>query len=186
MTIALAILAIVALTIIWAIAAYNGLVSNSQKLKEGWSGIDVQLRRRFDLVPNLVETVKGYAKHEEKVLNEVTASRADCQKAQSYSVENRAQVESIFSGALGKLIAVAENYPDLKANQNFAQLQKSLFEIEDNIQMARRYYNGSVRDFNTSVQSFPTNIIANKFGFKTEQFFEITNSAEKEVVQVKF
>ncbi|MBU6140140.1 MAG: LemA family protein [Proteobacteria bacterium] len=186
MTVVLALLAIIAVTVIWAVMAYNGLVSNRQKLKEGWSGIDVQLKRRFDLVPNLVETVKAYAKHEDKVLNEVTASRTDCQKAQSSSVENRAQVESILSGALGRLIAVAENYPDLKANQNFAQLQKNLFEIEDNIQMARRYYNGSARDFNTSVQSFPTNIIANKFGFKTEPFFEISNSAEKEVVQVKF
>jgi LemA protein len=179
-------IAIVVILIVWAISIYNSLVQGRQLVKEGWSGIDVQLKRRFDLVPNLVETVKGYAKHEEGVLAEVTQLRTGCQNAQNSSVENRAHAESLLSGALGKLMFVAENYPDLKANQNFSELQKSLSDIENNIQMARRYYNGSVRDFNTNIQSFPNNIIANKFGFKIEQFFEITNAAEKENVSVKF
>ncbi len=179
-------LAIFAATILWLVTVYNKLINNRQKVKEGWSGIDVQLKRRVDVIPNLIETVKGYVKHEDKVLNEVVALRSNCQKTQNSSVQDRTQAESLLSGALGKLLVTVEGYPDLKANQNFIALQQNLVEIENQIQMARRYYNGSVRDLNIIIESFPNNIIAKNFGFKSEPYFEITNAAEREVVQVKF
>ena len=180
----ISILVVAALIIFWLISIYNNLVSNRQKVREGWSGIDVQLKRRVDLIPNLIETVKGYAKHEDKVITEVTQLRAGCQNAQNASIQDRAQVESMLSGALGKLMVSVEAYPDLKANQNFIELQKSLLEIEDNIQLARRYYNGSVRDLNIIIESFPSNIVAGKFGFKLESYFEITNPLKEKLCKL--
>ena len=144
-------------------------------VREGWSGIDVQLRRRTDLIPNLVETVKAYAAHERGVFEDVTAKRASSITASG--VGDHAAAESALSGSLGKLIAVAEAYPQLKADQNFLDLQAQLADIEDQIQMARRYYNGTVRNLNISIQSFPDVLVARPFGFKEEPFFELDDRA---------
>jgi LemA protein len=166
------------------VGIYNGLVRKRNLVQEGWSGIDVQLKRRADLIPNLVETVKGYASHEREALDRVTQLRAESMKAQAPAEKGR--VEGMLSGALGNLLAVAENYPDLKASQNFIELQGSLSEVEEQIQFARRYYNGAVRDLNIAVESFPSNLVANAFGFKQAEFFELADPGDRAVPQVNF
>ena len=179
-------LIIVGLIVLYVIITYNALVRLRQMVREAWSGIDVQLKRRADLIPNLIETVKGYAAHERGTLEEVTQLRARAQGMPSDDVAGRAQVEGMLSQALGRLFAVAEAYPDLKANQNFAQLQATLETLEGEIQMSRRYYNGAARDLNIKVESFPSNLVAGVFGFSTADFFEIENPADRAVPQVSF
>lgn len=179
-------LAIAAVVILYVIFIYNGLVKARQVKEEAWSGIDVQLKRRVDLIPNLIETVKGYAAHEKGTLQEVVELRSKAQAVPAGDVAGRAAVEGMLGQALGKLFALAEAYPDLKANQNFAELQQSLEEIESEVQMARRYYNGAARDLNVKVESFPSNLIAGPFGFAKAAFFEITNEADRAVPVVKF
>jgi LemA protein len=180
------ILALVAGAVIYAIVIYNSLVSNRQMVREGWSGIDVQLKRRTDLIPNLMETVKGYMAHERETLDSVVSARARATSAAAAGPEARAKAEGELSAALGRLIAVAEAYPDLKANTTFLEFQSALQTIEDEIQMARRYYNGAVRNLNIQVESFPSNLIANAFKFETAEYFELDNEAERAVPQVKF
>ncbi|NGP17477.1 LemA family protein [Devosia aurantiaca] len=180
------ILAIVVGLIGYAIVIYNSLVSNRQMVKEGWSGIDVQLKRRTDLIPNLMETVKGYMAHERETLDAVVSARAKATSAQSASPETRAKAEGELSTALGRLIAVAEAYPDLKANTTFLEFQTALQGVEDEIQLSRRYYNGAVRNLNIQVESVPSNIIANSFGFRQAEYFELDNEAERAVPSVKF
>ncbi len=170
----------------YAIAIYNGLVSKRQMVREGWSGIDVQLKRRTDLIPNLMETVKGYMAHERETLDAVVSARARATSAASAGPEARARAEGDLSAALGRLIAVAEAYPDLKANTTFIEFQTALQSVEDEIQMARRYYNGAVRNLNIQVESFPSNLVANAFRFEQAEYFELENDAERAVPQVKF
>jgi LemA protein len=179
-------LAIAAVAILYLIFVYNGLVKARQVKEEAWSGIDVQLKRRADLIPNLIETVKGYAAHEKGTLEEVVTLRNRAQALPAGDVAGRAATEGMLSQALGKLFALAEAYPDLKANQNFSELQQSLEEIESEVQMARRYYNGAARDLNVKVESFPSNLVAGPFGFAKAAFFEITNEADRAVPVVKF
>ena len=162
----------------------NSMIGARNKVDEAWSGIDVQLKRRHDLVPNLVETVKGYATHEQKTFENVTAARADAMKAGS--VEATQDAEAKLSGALTDLRAVAEQYPDLRATENFQQLQRDLNEIEDEIQASRRIYNSNVQSYNTKIQIFPNSIVAGMGGFTAREFFEIENAAERDPVQVKF
>ena len=179
-------LAIVAVVALYAIVIYNGLVKARQMKEEAWSGIDVQLKRRTDLIPNLIETVKGYAAHEKGTLENVIELRNRAQAVPSGDVAGRAAAEGMLSQALGRLFALAEAYPDLKANQNFAELQRSLETTEGEIQMARRYYNGAARDLNVRVESFPSNLVANTFRFEKAPFFEIDDPADRAVPQVKF
>ena len=179
-------LAIVAVVALYAIVIYNGLVKARQMKEEAWSGIDVQLKRRTDLIPNLIETVKGYAAHEKGTLENVVELRNRAQAVPSGDVAGRAAAEGMLSQALGRLFALAEAYPDLKANQNFAELQRSLETTEGEIQMARRYYNGAARDLNVRVESFPSNRVANTFKFEKAPFFEIDDPADRAVPQVKF
>lgn len=178
------VLAIIAIIIIWIIAMYNGLIGLKNRVDEAWSDIDVQLKRRYDLIPNLIETVKGYAAHEQGTLEKVIAARNIAMQASS--TEEKSKAEDALSGTLKSIFALAENYPDLKANQNFLELQRELTDTEDKIQASRRFYNGNVRDFNTKVQVFPTNLMAGMLGFKSRQFFEISDAAQKEPIQVKF
>ena len=178
------ILAVVAVIVIYAIAIFNRLVRTRQMANEAWSGIDVQLKRRSDLVSNLVDTVKGYAAHERSVLEEVTLLRGAARAIPEGDVAARAQAEGALSVGLGKLFALAENYPDLKASTNFLDLQKQLSDLENDLQMARRYYNGAVRNQNVLVQSFPSNILAGMFGFGPRDFFELSNESEREAPQV--
>lgn len=180
------ILGLIVLVALYAIFIYNGLVRARQMAEEAWSGIDVQLKRRADLIPNLIETVKGYATHEKTTLEEVVALRNKAQAVPSGDVAGRAQAEGLLGAALGRVIALAEAYPDLKANANFAELQSSLETMESEIQMARRYYNGAARDLNVKVESFPSNLVAGQFGFQKKEYFEITNEADRAVPQVKF
>ncbi len=177
-------LALAAAIFLWAVLIYNGLVRMRSMVQEAWSGIDVQLKRRTDLVPNLVSTVKGYAEHEKGTLEEVIRLRGLAQNAQG--VGETAQAQGLLGQALGKLFALAESYPELKANANFAQLQASLGEIEEQIQLARRYYNGSVRNLNIAVESFPSNLVAGRFGFAKAEFFELESPAERAVPKVEF
>ena len=179
-------LAIVAVVALYAIVIYNGLVKARQMKEEAWSGIDVQLKRRTDLIPNLIETVKGYAAHEKGTLENVVELRNRAQAVPSGDVAGRAAAEGMLSQALGRLFALAEAYPDLKANQNFAELQRSLETTEGEIQMARRYYNGAARDLTVRVESFPSNLVANTFKFEKAPFFEIDDPADRAVPQVKF
>lgn len=178
------ILLIAAAAGIYAIAIYNRLVRTRQMANEAWSGIDVQLKRRSDLVPNLVETVKGYAAHERAVLEEVTELRGAARALPSDDVARRAQAEGALSAALGRLFALAENYPDLKASGNFLELQQQLSDLENEIQMARRYYNGAVRNLNVLVQSFPSNLIAGTFGFGQRDYFELSDATDRAVPEV--
>ncbi|MBS8261291.1 LemA family protein [Roseibium polysiphoniae] len=171
---------------LFAILLYNTLVKKRQMVEEGWSGIDVQLKRRANLIPNLIETVKGYASHEQETLDRVTELRAQVSALPKDDVAGRAKAEGMLSQALGKLFAVAEAYPDLKASQNFSDLHSSLDEIENAIQMARRYYNGAVRGLNVAVESFPSNLIANQFKFEKAEYFEIEDAAERAVPKVQF
>lgn len=179
-------LIVIAIIAVVAVVLYNSLVKARQMAEEAWSGIDVQLKRRSDLIPNLIETVKGYAAHEKSTLDEVIARRNQAQAVPAGDVAARGQAEGLLTQALGRVIALAEAYPDLKANDNFAQLQTSLETIEADLQMARRYYNGASRDLNTKVESFPSNLIARQFGFEKRAYFEITNEADRQVPQVKF
>ena len=168
----------------WVVLAYNGLVRTRNQAQEAWADIEVQLKRRYDLIPNLVETVKGYAAHEKTVFEDVTKARSQAMQATGTA---KAGAENVLSGALKSLFAVAENYPQLKANENFSKLQDELTDTEDKIQAARRFYNGMVRDLNTKIQVFPTNIFANMFGFKAMEFFgNDLSDAEKQPVNVKF
>jgi len=178
------VLAVVVLVILWIIAAFNGLVTLKNRAKEALSDIDVQTKRRYDLIPNLVETVKGYASHESEVFEKVTQARANAMNAQGTAAKE--QAENALSGTLKTLFAVSENYPDLKASTNFLNLQNELTDTEDKIQAARRFYNTNVRDLNIKIESFPGNIIASSFGFKEMDLFQTTNDAEKQPVSVKF
>lgn len=171
MTVLIVIVVLIVVVGIWVMGTYNGLVKLKNLKEEGWSGIDVQLKRRFDLVPNLVETVKGYASHERETLENVMKARAAVSQSNDDPAV-RMQAENQLTGALRHLIAVAENYPQLKANENFLQLQGQLSTLEDDIQSARKYYNGTVRNYNTSIQHFPAVLIARKMGFAESPFFE--------------
>ena len=181
------ILGIVVLVALFLFGAYNSLVTLKVRVDEAWSDITVQLKRRLDLIPNLVETVKGYAKHESGVFEAVTAARANALNAKG--VKETAASENQFEGALKSLFAVAEAYPDLKANTSFTQLQQELVDTEDKIQASRRFYNGGVRDLNTKIQMFPSNIVAGMFGFKVREFYELDAAEQKQAeqpVEVKF
>ncbi len=176
-------LGVPALVLVWGILVYNRFISLDRKRQEGWSGVLVQLKRRHDLIPNLVSTVKGYATHEKAVFEEVTMMRGLKQNA---SIGEVAASENMLSQALGKLFALAEAYPDLKASANFLSLQSSLQETETEIQMARRYFNGTVRDFNTLVASFPSLVVAKMFSFTEKEFFELEDPGEAATPQVAF
>ncbi len=173
------ILTVVAVAAIAVIVIFNRLVRARQMANEAWSGIDVQLKRRAELVPNLVETVKGYAAHERSVLEEVVKLRGQAGALPRDDVAHRAQVEGALSLALGKLMALAENYPDLKASRNFLDLQQQLSTLENELQMARRYYNGTVRNQNILVESFPSNLVAGSFGFARADYFQLNDAAER-------
>lgn len=173
-------LGLAGLVILYGVIVYNRFIKDRNTIDEAWSGIDVQLKRRHNLIPNLVETVKGYASHEAKVLEEVTSQRTGGRMADVNARETQ------ISKALVDLFAVAEDYPDLKASQNFAELQNELSEIEDHIQLARRYYNGAVRQYNTRVESFPSNVVASYFDFAKREFFDIEVAAQRELPQVSF
>ena len=177
-------LVVVAVVVLWAISIYNGLVRRKNVVAEAWSGIEAQLKRRADLIPNLVETVKGYATHERTTFDELARLRSAGQ-SQSDPAQ-RAQTEQAITAAIGKVMAVAEAYPELKANTNFQQLQNELTDIEDQIQLARRYYNGAARDFNVMIEQFPSNLIAGMGNFKPAQFFQIENEADRAVPKVSF
>src|SRR3989304_1852105 len=167
-----AIVGVVVLIVVVVFGIYNGLVTARNRVKEGWSGIDVQLKRRADLIPNLVETVKGYAKHEKGVFENVTKARSALMKAEG--PHEKAKADDMLTGALKSLFAVAENYPNLRASENFQQLQKELSDTEDKVAYARQFYNNVVMEFNTKIAMFPNAIIANAFAFKTEEFYEAT------------
>jgi len=176
--------AIVILLTLYGVSIYNSLIKLRNMVRNAWSDIDVQLKKRHDLIPNLVETVKGYAAHEKTVLENITKARS--MAAQAKGPEESAQAENMLTQALRQLFAVVENYPDLKANQNFLALQEELRNVENQIQEARRYYNAVVRDYNIRTESFPSNIIASIFNFKKEEFFEIEEPEEREVPRVQF
>ena len=177
------ILAAVVIVVLWVIAVFNWLVTLKNRAKEAWADIDVQLKRRYDLIPNLVETVKGYATHERELFEKVTQARANAMSAQG--AKEKAGAENMLSDTLKSLFAVAENYPNLKASTNFLELQRELTDTEDKIQAARRFYNTNVRDLNIKIESFPANMLAGSFGFKQMDLFE-SAADEKEPVSVKF
>ena len=176
-------LGILVLILIWAVANYNALVRIRQQVRESWSGIDTELKRRYDLIPNLVEVVKGYATHEKEVLARVTEARAKAFASQG-TVAEKAAEEKLLVASMRRLLAVAEKYPDLKASANFLELQKELVNTEDRIQAARRFFNANVRDLNTRVEVFPSNIIAGLFSFSAESFFEVESAVIREAVDV--
>lgn len=169
--------------LLWIIGMYNGLIRLKNRVDEAWSDIDVQLKRRYDLIPNLISTVKGYAAHERELFEKVTEARTKAMGANTPAAKE--QAENALSGTLKTLFAVAENYPELKANQNFLELQRELTDTEDKIQASRRFYNGNVRDFNTKMEVFPGNIIAGMLNFQKREFFE-ADASEKEPVKVAF
>ncbi len=176
---------IIALVVLWIIFTFNRFVSLRNRTSEAWSDIEVQMKRRYDLIPNLVNTVKGYATHESTAFEKVTAARSAAMQAGS--VAEHGQAENMLSGALKSLFAIAEAYPDLKANANFLELQRELSDTENKIQAARRFYNGNVRDLNTGLESFPGNMIGKSFGFSKREFFDIPDDgAESKPVEVKF
>lgn len=174
---------ILVILVFFVISIYNSLVTLRQRTEESWSDIDVQLKRRYDLIPNLVETVKGYATHEKELLENVTKARNVAMGASG--LEDKAQAENMLSGTLKSLFAVSENYPDLKANQNFIELQRELSDTENKIQASRRFYNSTVMTLNTKIETVPSNLIASMFGFIKKEYFEIEEQ-EKEVVKVQF
>ncbi|HZP96597.1 MAG TPA: LemA family protein [Candidatus Limnocylindria bacterium] len=181
------VLVVIALIALFLVTTYNRLVTLRQRVREAWSDIDVQLKRRWDLIPNLVETVKGYAAHERGTFESVTQARSAAQAAaQTGSPEQRGQAESALGAALLNLRAVAEAYPQLQAVQEFKDLSENLRDTEDKIQFARRFYNGNVRDYNTALQTFPTNVLAGTFGFTSEQYFELADAAQRETPKVSF
>lgn len=177
------VLIVIAVLVIGVVGIYNSLVTLKNRVDEAWSDIDVQLKRRYDLIPNLINTVKGYATHEKELFERVTAARTAAMGAGSPA--EKEQAENMLSGTLKSLFAVSENYPDLKANQNFLELQRELTDTEDKIQASRRFYNGNVRDFNIKIETFPSNIIAGMLNFAKREFFA-ANEAEKENVKVQF
>lgn len=185
MTIFYWILGILLFAILWVIYAYNRFITLRFRAKEALSDIDIQLKRRYNLIPNLVETVKGYMAHERIVFENVTEARSKAMQAGGSPIE-REGAENALSNTLKTLFAVTENYPDLKANANFLDLQRELADTENKIQASRRFYNTTVRDLNTKIHSFPSNLIASSFGFHEEKFFEIVSAQEREAVQVKF
>jgi LemA protein len=178
--------AIIIILLLIFIGTYNGLVGLRNQVKNAWAQIDVQLKRRYDLIPNLVETVKGYMQHERQTLESVTNARNLAQSLSSAGVADRAKAEGELTGALSRLLAVVENYPDLKANQNFLALQEELTSTENKISFSRQYYNDSVLRYNNKTQMFPSNIIAGMTGFKAGEFFEVKNEVEREAVKVSF
>ena len=182
----LIVLAIIVLLIIWIISMYNGLVKLKIKVDNSWSDIRVYLKKRFDLIPNLVNTVKGYAAHESQTFEKVTQARNAAIAVSPGDVQGAAQANQALGGALRGLLAIAENYPDLKANQNFLELQSALQSIEGDLANARRYYNATVRDYNTAIQQFPGVLVANMTGFKAREFYELDNEQEAQNVEVKF
>ncbi|PJE51438.1 MAG: hypothetical protein COV29_00420 [Candidatus Yanofskybacteria bacterium CG10_big_fil_rev_8_21_14_0_10_36_16] len=184
MNLGLIILIIAVVFGLWLVGAYNMLVRVRNRVKEAWSDIDIQLKRRYDLIPNLVETVKGYAAHEKDVLESVIKARSAAMNASS--VKEHSEAENMLSGALKSLFAISEAYPQLRASENFAKLQDELTDTENKIQAARRFYNTNVLDLNTKVEQFPTNIIAGWFKFAKEAFFELENEGERENVKVEF
>lgn len=187
MTILYIVLGLVVVVALLVIGMYNGLIRLKNRVDEAWSDIDVQLKRRYDLIPNLVETVKGYAAHEQETFEKVINARNAAMSAQSSGdAAAQGQAENALTGTLKSIFALAENYPDLKANQNFLELQRELSDTENKIQAARRFYNANVRDFNTKIEVFPNNMIAGWLKFKSRAFFEIENEVEKEPVSVKF
>jgi len=177
------ILGVLVLLVLWLVFTYNRLITLRNRTKEAWSDIDVQLKRRYDLIPNLVETVKGYAAHERELFEKVTEARARAMGAKT--LKEKGEAENVLSGTLKTLFAVAENYPQLRASENFMELQRELTDTEDKIQAARRFYNGNVRDLNIQIETFPANIVANLFNFKKSEFFGI-EEGEKGPVKVKF
>ncbi len=186
MTILWIIIAVVALIVIWVVGAYNRFITHKNRADEAWADIEVQLKRRYDLIPNLVNTVKGYATHESGTLEKVIAARNSAMQSSGTSSAH-AEAENALSGALKSVFALAESYPDLKANTNFLELQRELSDTENKIQSARRFYNGNVRDYNTMLQVFPSNVIANMFKFDKKEFFDIPdNGVESQPVEVKF
>lgn len=184
MTIVLTLVGLVVLIGVIYVLMRNSIIASRNRVDEAWSGIDVQLKRRHDLVPNLVESVKGYATHEQKTFENVTKARSQAMKAEG--VQDTAQAESALSAALGQLRVVAEQYPDLRATENFQQLQGQLSQLEDEIQASRRIYNSNVQSYNTKIQQFPMSIVANQGGFTGREFFEIGDAAEREAPQVDF
>lgn len=174
---------VVAVILSWIIIIYNLFVRDRNLIREAWSGIDVQLKRRHNLIPNLVASVKGYSQHEKSLLENITKKRSEAVNFES--IKDKAPAESDLSGMLKNLFAVVENYPDLKASGNFLNLQMQLVEIEDQLQYARRYYNGAVRNYNIRIESFPSNIIAGIFNFKPDAYFEITLATERAVPEIK-
>jgi len=186
MSITYIVLGIVVLVVLWVVYAYNNFVALVNRAKEAWSDIDVQLKRRYDLIPNLVDTVKGYAAHEKQAFENVTRARAAAMGAQS--VPEHGKAENMLTGALKSIFAIAEAYPDLKANQNFLELQRELSDTENKIQAARRFYNGTVQSLNTGLEQFPGNIIGGMFSFKPREFFELGEGegAAKQPVKVSF
>ena len=178
------VIALVAIVLLYGVSVYNKLVKFRNLVQEAWSSIDVMLKKRYDLIPNLVETVKGYATHERETLDSVTQARTMAKNAGS--VQEKEAAEKNLNQAMMNLFAVAEQYPDLKANTNFQQLQNELSSLESDIEKSRRYYNGTARENNTLVESFPSNIIANMYKFEKVPFFELQNTAEREVPSVKF
>ena len=186
MTLLYIVIAVVVIIILWVVFAYNKFVVLGNRVREAWSDIDVQLKRRYDLIPNLVETVKGYAAHESGTLQNVTEMRTRAMNAST--PDQKADAENQLSGALKSLFAVSENYPNLKANENFLELQTQLEDTENKLQAARRFYNSVVQDLNTRIQSFPSNVIGNMFGFKQSDYFQLdqADAAAKEPVKVQF
>ena len=178
------ILGVVVVALLWAVAIYNGLVRRRNMVAEGWSGIEAQLKRRADLIPNLVESVKGYAAHERTTFDELARLRSASQTGQD--IAQRAATEQAITAAIGRIMAVAEAYPQLRASENFQSLQKDLSQIEDEIQLSRRYYNGAVRDYNVMTEQVPSNLVASSFGFSKAPFFEIENAADRAVPKVAF
>ncbi|MCT3922745.1 LemA family protein [Elizabethkingia anophelis] len=178
------VIALVVIVLLYGVSVYNKLVKFRNLVQEAWSSIDVMLKKRYDLIPNLVETVKGYATHERETLDSVTQARTMAKNAGS--VQEKEAAEKNLNQVMMNLFAVAEQYPDLKANTNFQQLQNELSSLESDIEKSRRYYNGTVRENNTLVESFPSNIIANMYKFEKAPFFELQNTAEREVPSVKF
>jgi LemA protein len=187
MTVLWIILGILAVLILALISMYNGLIRLKNRVEEAWSDIDVQLKRRYDLIPNLIETVKGYAAHEKETFEKVVQARSNAMSLQNTdNVEEKLKAENALSSTLKSIFALSENYPDLKANQNFLELQRELADTENKIQASRRFYNTNVRDFNTKLQVFPTNLIAKQLGFTSRKFFEVEEAVERQNVQVKF
>ena len=184
MILAWILIGIIVVLILWLIVIFNGLVSLRNRTKEAWSDIDVQLKRRYDLIPNLVETVKSYAAHEKELFEKVTKERANAISAQGPA--EQAKAENALSATLKSIFAVAENYPQLRASENFQKLQDELTDTENKIEAARRFYNGNVRDLNIKIESFPSNIVAGTFSFKQMELFELEEAAAKEPVKVKF